>query len=53
MDEAWLKELNKRNLVIEGEDSSQSNFATVIVSSSVLDKLSKEEQSKFQMTDFK
>ena len=53
MDEVWLKELNKRNLVIEGEDSSQSNFATVIVSSSVLDKLSKEEQSKFQMTGFK
>ncbi len=53
MDEAWLKELNKRNLVLQGEDSSKWNFATVTVSSSVLDKLSQEEQAKFQITDFK
>ena len=53
MNEAWLKELNKRNLVLQGEDSSQWKFATVIVSSSVLDKLSQEEQAKFQITKFK
>ena len=53
MDEAWLKELNKRNLVRQGEDSSQWNFATVRVSSSVLAKLSKEEQEKFHITEFK
>ena len=53
MDEAWLKELNKRNLVLQGEDSSTWNFATVTVSSSVLDKLSQEEQAKFQITEFK
>ena len=53
MDEAWLKQLNKRNLVIEGEDSSTWNFATVTVSSSVLAKLSEEEQAKFRMTEFK
>ena len=53
MDEAWLKELNKKNLILQGEDSSKSDFATVTLSSSVLDKLSQEEKSKFQMTDFK
>ena len=53
MDEAWLKELNKRNLMIQGEDSSRCNFATVTVSSSVLAKLSLDEQAKFQMTEFK
>jgi len=53
MDEAWLKELNKRNLVLQGEDASKWNFATVTVSSSVLEKLSKAEQDKFQMTEFK
>ena len=53
MDEAWLKELNKRNLMIQGEDSSRCNFATVTLSSSVLAKLSLEEQAKFQMTEFK
>ena len=53
MDEAWLKRLNKRNLVQEGEDPSKWNFAIVRVSSSVLDKLSKEEQVKFQITEFK
>ena len=53
MDETWLKELNKRNLVVEGEDKSTLNFATVSVSSSVLQKLSKEEQSKFEITEFK
>ncbi len=39
--------------MLQGEDSSKSNFATVTVSSSVLDKLSHEEQAKFQMTEFK
>ena len=53
MDEAWLKELNTRNLALEGEDSSKWDFATVSVSSSVLNKLSKEEQTKFEITEFK
>jgi len=53
VDEAWLKELNKKNLVLQGEDSSKWNFATVTVSSSVLAKLTKEEQAKFQKTEFK
>ena len=53
MDEAWLKELNKRNLVLQGEDDSKWNFATVTVSSSVLEKLSKAEQAKFQISEFK
>ena len=53
MDEAWLKELNKRNLMIQEEDSSRCNYATVTVSSSVLAKLSLDEQAKFQMTEFK
>ena len=52
MDEAWLKELNKRNLFLQGEDASQWNFATVRVSSAVLNKLSLEEQAKFQRTEF-
>ena len=53
MDEVWLKDLNKRNLVDEGEDCSKWDFAIVTVSSSVLKKLSEEEQSKFQITEFK
>ncbi len=53
MDEDWLKELNKKNLFLEEEDCSKSDFATVTLSSSVLDKLSKEEQAKFQITEFK
>jgi len=53
MDEAWLKELNQRNLVIQGEDSSKWNLVTVTISSSVLAKLSQEEQAKFQKTEFK
>jgi len=53
MNEAWLKELNQRNLVVQGEDCSKWDFATVTVSSSVLAKLSQEEQAKFQMTEFK
>ncbi len=53
MDEAWLKDLNKRNRVLKGEDSSRWNFAIVTVSSSVLAKLSQEEQARFQMTEFK
>ena len=53
MDETWLKELNKRNLSVKGEDSSTLDVATVSVSSSVLNKLSLEEQEKFEMTEFK
>ncbi len=53
MDETWLKELNKRNLLVNGEDSSKWDFATVSVSSSVLNKLSQEEQVKFEITEFK
>ena len=53
MNEAWLKELNKRNFEVQGEDCSKWDFATVTVSSSVLEKLSQEEQAKFQMTEFK
>ena len=53
VDETWLKKLNKRNLVMEGEDNAAWDFATVTISASVLNKLSKEEQAKFQMTEFK
>ena len=53
MDEAWLKELNKKNLFLQEEDFFKSDFATVTLSSSVLDKLSQEEQAKFQITEFK
>ena len=53
MDETWLKELNKKNLPIEGEDRSQWNVVTVSLSSSVLKKLSKKEQAKFKLTEFK
>ena len=52
MNESWLKELNKRNLA-EEENSSKLDFAIVSVSSSVLNKLSQEEQAKFEMTEFK
>ena len=48
-----MQELNKRNLVFEGEDSSKWDFATVSLSSSVLTKLSKAEQAKFEQTEFK
>ena len=50
---SWLKELNKRNLSLEEEDRSKWEFATVSVSSSVLNKLSQEEQGKFEITEFK
>ena len=53
MDETWLKELNQRNLELEGEDSSKWDCVTVSVSSSVLNKLSQAEQGKFAMTEFK
>ena len=53
VNETWLKNLNNRNLVSEGEDSSAWDFAAVTISASVLIKLSKEEQAKFQMTEFK
>ena len=53
MDETWLKELNQRNLELEGEDSSKWDCATVSVSSSILNKLSQVEQGKFEITEFK
>ena len=53
MDETWLKELNQRNIENEREDSFQSDFATVFVSSSVLNKLSQEEREKFDISEFK
>ncbi len=53
VDETWLKELNKRNLAMKGEDSAQWNFAIVSLSASVLSKLSQEEQVKFEITEFK
>ena len=53
MDEIWLKELNNRNLAVRGEDTSKWDFVTVSVSSSVLNKLSLEEQAKFEITEFK
>ena len=53
VNETWLNELNTRNLAVEGEDISKWDFATVSVSSSVLNKLSLEEQEKFEMTEFK
>ena len=52
VDETWLKELNQRNLVVEGEDISRWDFAIVSVSSSVLNKLSQVEQAKFELTKF-
>ena len=51
MDETWLKELNKRNILVV-EDCYKSDFVTVTVSFSVLKKLSEEEQAKFQRTEF-
>ena len=53
MEETWLKELNKRNLAVEGDDIANRDFATVYISSSVLKKLSHEEQAKFEITEFK
>ena len=53
MNETWLKELNKRNLSFEGEDSFKSGFVDVSLSYSVLNKLSEEEQARFKMTEFK
>ena len=53
MNEAWFKELNKRDLEVEGEDSSKWDCSTISVSSSVLNKLSQVEQAKFETTEFK
>ncbi len=50
MDKTWLIELNKRNVAFQREDSSQLDCATVYVSSSFLNKLSQEEQAKFEIT---
>tara|TARA_Y100001968_G_scaffold18415_1_gene14514 strand:+ start:283 stop:645 length:363 start_codon:yes stop_codon:yes gene_type:complete len=53
MDEIWLQDLNRRNVAVEGEDISKWNFAIVLLSSSVLNKLTSEERSKFKITEFK
>jgi len=53
VDEIWLKELNKRNYAFAGEDSSKWNSVIVRLSCSVLNKLSQEEQAKFEITEFK
>ena len=53
MDETWLKELNQRNLELQGADSSNWDYATVSISLSVLNKLSHAEQGKFKITEFK
>jgi len=53
VDQTWLKELNQRNVPVEGEDSYEWDFASVSLSSSVLNKLSQKEQSKFKLTEFK
>ena len=53
MDETWLRELNNRNIEEQGEDSSNWDFATVSVSSTVLNKLSQKEQDKFEISQFK
>ena len=53
MDETWLKELNKRNLTVEEGDSSKCDCVSVSISFSVLNKLSQEEQAKFEITEFK
>jgi len=52
LDETWLKELNQRNLAVEGKNCSNWDYATVCLSSSVLNKLSQEEQAKFVLTEF-
>ena len=48
-----MKELNNKNIQPEGEDNVQQDVAAVFLSSSVLNKLSDEEQSKFKITEFK
>tara|TARA_Y100001968_G_scaffold237787_1_gene221120 strand:+ start:178 stop:540 length:363 start_codon:yes stop_codon:yes gene_type:complete len=53
MDKIWLKDLNQRNFEMKRGDSSKWDCATVSVSSSVLSKLSKVEQGKFEITEFK
>ena len=53
MDETWLQELNKRNIDNREEDSLKSYMATVSISSTVLKKLSQEEQDKFSISEFK
>ena len=52
-DETWLQELNNRNVLMEEEDSSKWNVATVFLSSSVLTKLTQAEQAKFEIIEFK
>ena len=47
-----MKELNKRNLPVAGKDSSKWDFITVSLSSSVLKRLSQEEQEKFEISEF-
>ncbi len=51
MDEIKFRALNKRNFKVE-EESALLNCAKVSISSSVLNKLSQEEQAKFEITEF-
>ena len=53
MDETWLKELNQRNRILIGDETSNCCDAKVCLSSSVLKKLSREEQAKFEITEFR
>ena len=53
MDEAWLQKLNKKNVEKEGEDSFRDNIATVSISSTIFNKLSHEEKTKFDLSEFK
>ena len=52
MNDRSLNELNKKNVVLQGEDSLKWHFAIVTLSASFLDKLSQEEKAKFQMNEF-
>tara|TARA_Y100001968_G_C18903130_1_gene501701 strand:- start:201 stop:437 length:237 start_codon:yes stop_codon:yes gene_type:complete len=53
MYEIWSKELNQRNLELEGEDISIRDCITVFVLSSVINRLSQVEQRIFDITEFK
>ena len=53
MDEKCLYQLNKINIKQESEYNSKWDSAIVLISSNVLNKLSQEEQDKFELTKFK
>ena len=53
MNETWLEELNKRKLYKRELGCSQWDCATVFAECSVLNKASKSEQVKFEITFFK